>query len=486
MSSAPTLEQLARQWFAIEKFNRLSMLRAPADAGYKFQDRFVELTATNNEVLLMAANGVGKTYPGAYMAAVFLTGRYPDWWKGRRFDKPVKLWAATLNDGFQKENNQAALLGDDIGESLGTGWIPKECIIDKPKPRQSGVGNVIDSVSVRHVSGGISHLIFKTFKQGWRVFQGAKPDVVWVDEQPDDNSTDEGPIYTEIQTRIFRSGGLAYMTLTPLLGETKTIQHFTRPKAKGIAWLGATWDDAPHLKEEDKARLRKSYPAHQLQTRTMGVPMMGEGRAFDVDETDIRCKPFVIPDWWRVVCGIDFGIGEHPFAAAWLAIDPETDTHYVFDGFKIQGRTAIHHCEGINARGDWFPVAWPHDGLSARDTGGNRSVPLWTMYAERGLRMLPISARYDDEKGGGQPSEQFIFEATELMQSGKFKVFSHLTEWFEEFRSLHRKDGKLVALDDDILKATSYAYMMRRFAVPKLPPSHLRVKHQEPIVRLWN
>lgn len=464
-----------------ERFNKLASFQP-----YPWQERFIALTEKNNEALLMCANGVGKTMLGAYMCAVFLTGRYPEWWKGRRFSGPIKLWAATLNDGFQKENNQAALLGDDIGENLGTGWIPLECMVGKPRPRQSGVGNVIDSISVRHISGRVSTLAFKTYKQGWRVFQGAKPNVVWWDEQPDDKSTDEGPIYEEIQTRIFRSGGLAFGTLTPLLGETDTIKHFTKPKGKGIAWMGATWDDAPHLKEEDKERLRTTYKHHKVETRTLGVPMMGEGRAFDVDESAIRCDPFEVPDWWRVICGIDFGIGDHPFAAAWLAIDDRTDTFYVVDGFRMEGRTAIHHCEAINGRGNWFPVAWPHDGLSPKDIGQERSIPLYMMYLQRGLNMCPVSARYtaDDGPGGGQPAEQFVFEATELMQSGRFKVFSHLTEWFEEFRSLHRKDGKIVALQDDLLKATSYAYMMRRHARPKLPP-HLHVPRQEPLVTMW-
>jgi hypothetical protein len=51
------------------------------------------------------------------------------------------------------------------------------------------------------------------------------------------------------------------------------------------------------------------------------------------------------------------------------------------------------------------------------------------------------------------------------MQLGKFKVFSHLAEWFEEFRMYHRKDGKIVKESDDLMAATRYAYMMRRHAL---------------------
>ena len=45
--------------------------------------------------LFMAANRVGKTEGvGAYEVALHLTGNYPAWWKGRRFDRKTKGWAA--------------------------------------------------------------------------------------------------------------------------------------------------------------------------------------------------------------------------------------------------------------------------------------------------------------------------------------------------------------------------------------------------------
>lgn len=55
------------------------------------------------------------------------------------------------------------------------------------------------------------------------------------------------------------------------------------------------------------------------------------------------------------------------------------------------------------------------------------------------------------------------------MQTGRFKVFSNLSEWFEEFRMYHRKDGKVVKERDDLLSATRYALMMKRKAVVNTP-----------------
>ena len=50
------------------------------------------------------------------------------------------------------------------------------------------------------------------------------------------------------------------------------------------------------------------------------------------------------------------------------------------------------------------------------------------------------------------------------MQSGRFKVFKHLNDWWEEFRLYHRKDGKVVKEGDDLMAATRYASMMLRLA----------------------
>ena len=48
--------------------------------------------------------------------------------------------------------------------------------------------------------------------------------------------------------------------------------------------------------------------------------------------------------------------------------------------------------------------------------------------------------------------------------TGRFKVFDHCSEWFEEFRQYHHKDGRIVKANDDLLDATRYGVMMLRFA----------------------
>ena len=50
--------------------------------------------------------------------------------------------------------------------------------------------------------------------------------------------------------------------------------------------------------------------------------------------------------------------------------------------------------------------------------------------------------------------EAGLMDMLTRMQTGRFKVFRHLNDWFEEFRIYHRKDGKVVKEGDDLI---SYA-----------------------------
>ena len=55
---------------------------------------FFTAGADFRERLFIAGNRTGKTTVAAYEVTCHLTGIYPEWWEGRRFDHPVKVWVA--------------------------------------------------------------------------------------------------------------------------------------------------------------------------------------------------------------------------------------------------------------------------------------------------------------------------------------------------------------------------------------------------------
>lgn len=397
-----------------------------------------------------------NTYTEADEVSYHMTGEYPDWWVGRRFDCATNGWTGSPTNETSRDIVQKELLGhpDEKGE-YGTGTIPKR-LITKVKTRQAGIGDVVDYIQVKHVSGKLSRCVFKTYEQGWQKWQGTEQHWVWLDEEPDDIK-----IYTEALTRLATTGGVLTVTYTPIKGRTELLLIFEKnPKAIIIR---ATWDDAPHLTEKVKDELKAGYPGWELETRTMGVPMMGEGRVFQFSEADIKEDPIEIPFHWPQIHGIDYGLN-HPFGGFRWAWDRDNDVvHGIWCYRKRDAIPPIHAAalNGTRNQTQWIPVAGPHDGLN-RDKG--KGITLAKMYIDAGVNMLPLTARYNDNIGGGQGEEQIIMEVIDRAETGRLKISSICHEWWEEFRNYHRKDGILVRRGEDVLKASFYGLMMLRYA----------------------
>lgn len=227
-----------------------------------------------------------------------------------------------------------------------------------------------------------------------------------------------------------------------------------------------TIDDAEHYTPEQRAAIIASYPSHERKARAQGIPVLGSGRVFPVDEEDIKVKAFAIPDIWACIGGLDFG-WDHPTAAVKLAWDRDADVIYVTNSYGAREQTPLIHAAAVKPWGKDLQWSWPHDGLQ-HDKGSGEALA--SQYREQGLNMLKDRATFED---GGSGVEAGIAEMLDRMLTGRFKVFDHLEDWFTEFRLYHRKDGQIVKLNDDRLSATRYAVMMKRFAVPlvaTLPP----------------
>ncbi len=216
--------------------------------------------------------------------------------------------------------------------------------------------------------------------------------------------------------------------------------------------------DVDHYSDEERETIINSYPAHEREARSKGTPQLGSGRIYPIDEEEIKCIPFEIPQAWKRINGIDFGGWDHPTAVSFLAYDSDSDVIYLYDCYRKKEGNALIHAGAVKPRGDWIPVAWPHDGLQ-HDKGSGLEVR--AQYASHGLNMLPQHATHTS---GGFGVEAGIQELHDRMMTGRFKVFAHLNDWFEEFRLYHRKDGKIVKEFDDLLDSTRYGRMMLRFA----------------------
>jgi len=225
-----------------------------------------------------------------------------------------------------------------------------------------------------------------------------------------------------------------------------------------IVFLGI--DDAEHYTDEMKAELLTRYPQHERKARLYGIPQLGSGAVYPVPEENIRTDTVPIPAHWPRIAAIDFG-WDHPTAAVEVAWDREADCVYITKAYRVAQRTVALHALSLKPWGDWLPWAWPHDGLS-HGKGGD--APLATQYRKEGLKLLADRAEFVE---GGNSVEAGIMQILDRMETGRFKVFAHLNDWWDEFRLYHRKDGKLTEEHDDLMDATRYAMMCLRFAKTK-------------------
>lgn len=219
-----------------------------------------------------------------------------------------------------------------------------------------------------------------------------------------------------------------------------------------------TIDDAEHISPKQRQKIIDSYPPHEREARVKGLPALGSGRVFPTTEESISVDAFRIPAHWAKISGIDFG-WDHPTAAVQIAHDRDADTIYVTHAYRRKEAVPVQHWAALSA---WPKTywSWPPDAVAREKTGGKN---LKNEYLRCGMQMLAVHAQFEE---GGNSVEAGVQAMFARMQDGRLKVFSHLRDWFEEFRMYHRKDGLIVKERDDLMDATRYAWMMLRFAEP--------------------
>lgn len=420
---------------------------------------FFDAGKTYFERCFMAANRVGKSISGGYEIACHLTGDYPSWWNGRVFDHPVECWAIGSTARSTRDVVQKELLGP-VG-SPGTGMIPADKL--GRAFALAGVPQGIDIIEIKHKSGGWSRLGFKNYEQDVQAFYGTQKHAIWLDEECPDL------IYNECLMRTMTTGGIMLVTFTPLHGLTPFVVRFcekatflagakpihvttadlevddtlgdilnTNPKAV----IQAGWDDAPWLGEDAKRRMLDDTPPYLREARSKGVPAMGSGNIYPIPFEEISVTPFKIPDHFKFMYALD--VGWNKTAALFAAIDPNTDTIYIYDEHYQGEQLPSVHAEAIKSRGKWL-----HGVIDPASRGRSQidGAKLRQMYKDLGLNLA--DAKNEVESG--------LNLTWNKLSSGKVKIFSHLHNFAKEY-ILYRRDlqGKVIKENDHLMDCLRY------------------------------
>lgn len=404
-------------------------------AGKKYRER-----------LLLGGNRTGKTEgTGGVEISYHLTGLYPKWWEGKRFNRPNNWWAAGNSSKTTRDIIQSKLFG--AKDAIGTGLIPADCIVGKPTSK-AGVPDAFETVLIKHVSGGTSQLQLKSYDQGRTAFEGTEKDGIWLDEEPPLDIYTECVLRTMDTTGTGQANGMMILTFTPLMGMSDTVLTFLpggtiEERAEGskfVVMIG--WDDCPHLTEATRAELLLSIPPFQRDARSKGIPQLGAGAIYPVPESDLVVPDIEIPPHWPRGYGMD--VGWNRTAAGFYAWNRENDIIYrTGEHYRGQAEPSIH-AAAIKARGAWLPgVIDP----AARGRSQHDGVQLMQQYKDLGL---------DIEKADNGV-ESGIYKVWERMSTGRFKVFASCQNWLTEFR-LYRRDekGHIVKVNDHAMDEMRY------------------------------
>ena len=412
------------------------------------------------QIMTLAGNRSGKTMAHGFRMACNLTGKYPDEWTGMRFEHGINGLAMGVDNQQLRDVVQKELFGDVYENQRGKkrftgGWVHQSEIGRiEWSPQMTGLARRVEVLG----SYGMAACTLRSYTQsktgqGSLSFAGTSIDYIWVDECPPDDLV--GQLIIRTMTGNYNRGGYIIYSMTPELGATDLVAGFLNHREEGQQLIGPiSWDECPHLTVEIQNQMLSSLPDHEREMRSQGTPYFGSGLCYTVPDSRIRIDPFLVEKipWLRFIRAMDVGI-DHPTAIVWLAYDAEIDRIYVLRTYSVSGETAAAHAAAANSYMPNVPIVFPHD-INQREKGSGKTLREY--YADAGLTNSIDFANPD----GSRFVEPGELEIHDRMKTDRFKVTSDCDDFFREKRLYHRKDGKIVPKNDDVLSAVRYGAMM--------------------------
>lgn len=348
------------------------------------------------------SNRSGKTTAGIYEDCCHATGYYPDWWKGRRWDRPTigRIFASDFSNGVR-------VITKKLHE-----WIPKSSIIDIHR------NNLKADVEwyIKHTSGGTSYFNIMSYEQDVDLAEGWEGDWAHFDEPP------PRELYIATARGLVDRDGLTLFSLTPLkepwlfdeIYNSKNNNVFSvvcdmrhnvlRKNPLSGQWIG--------LKEEAIKKFEEKLTEEERETRVHGKFRYLAGRIWKEWDRDIHTfnrskwvkgKENVVVDgepphhWPR--CLILDPHDRNPHALLWVALDETNESwmyreaylaeHTIEDVVEYIRKVELAAREKVNLRiidPNFGPKKYANTGNTVRDefemAGRKLNYPIRFMFGD--------------------------------------------------------------------------------------------------------
>lgn len=237
--------------------------------------------------MLVGANQSGKTITSAAYVADFV-----------RNHPGCLVWAVAVNFDMTK------ICFDPLMELFN----PAEVLEPIWAARGKGI-----AYSIQHVNGGT--VVFKSADAGFKKFEGAQVDLVWLDEQVRDKM-----VFSSCLARTTMTGGQVLLSFTPLIGKThwSYTDLFQNPS---VFSRTITLYDNHYLPAEERDAMIALYSPEEIPYRVNGEWGIMEGRVYKFFNATTHVIPRtqqLLDSLQVVIRGIDFG---HHKACIWVGID---------------------------------------------------------------------------------------------------------------------------------------------------------------------
>ncbi len=402
--------------------------------------------------LLSGGNQIGKTTIICALTAMHLEGRYPGWYKGRRFDAPVR-WAVAGPTGVATRDN---ITDDLLGprEDRGSGFLTGANIVDI----KYTTGDLIDYFTVRHASGGTSRCKVFSYDQGARRLQGRTLEGVTIDEAP------KVTVVEELQQRLNATRGEMIGALSPKEDDAIDLIDFWQEGAPLKALHYYTIDDALWMPAEQRAEIIALNENNPLRDATLfGKPLGARGSVFTCPVEDFEYAPRRL-DAKEAIIGIDLPHSTGYFSAVLLV--REGDVWYAAREYQSKGLTIAEHAHAVREMGgDKIPVSWPHDG--GRVTGDGYTIA--EDLRARLLQLLPKHAHMLGVDGKEHRSVVAIVDiCNDMLHAGTLKISKDCPALSNQLARYRWQKGKVgikpPRQDDHAVDGLLKALMMKDYA----------------------
>jgi phage terminase large subunit-like protein len=397
-----------------------------------------------------------------------LTGLYPDWWTGYRYTAAITAMVA--GEGWSQVAMvlQQELLGTQdvkLTANIGTGALPKDTI-DLATMRNDGANCL--GVSIRHISGQMSYLLFANYTQEVRQMQGFKLNLAVFDEQPPDD------FFSEIVTRTATTQGQVLCSFTPLKGLNGLVSKFWN-REEGYDFIRVAWTDVPEydpwgepfLLAETRRQLERDYLPHEREARIAGKPVMGKGAVFQVAQWPLyKTADYNFKEMTNIqrVIALDLGLVNDRTVITLMYWDPYESTAYLHRQICVQGIEEAVPTQYINhlLRPEVIgtPIVLPADANTAgRYTMSSTSIrELFEQYElnvyEKAIMNPPDSqGRVTNHKSYG------INQMRQMLEFGTLMVNENCVDFLREAQNYYVDEHGRFSDPDDCVDSARYALM---------------------------